>query len=113
MKTNSKPSSRRGRVAWLLALGALCGAGFTCSAATLSVSTLADSGPGSLRQQIANAASGDTDRQTTRDQLWHERLRGGGERKSFEAQQVSEHVGRAGRAGLEVEPTAGARRTPH
>ena len=54
-------------------------------------------------------ASGDPDRQTTRDQLWHEPLRGGGEGKSFEAQRVSEHVGRAGRAGLEVEPTAGAR----
>jgi hypothetical protein len=43
-------------VAGLVALGLACGA----QAATLTVTTTADSGPGSLRQAIAEAASGDT-----------------------------------------------------
>ena len=60
MKINSKLSSLRACAAWLLALGALCGAGFTGSAAVFFVVNLNDSGPGSLRQQIANAASGYT-----------------------------------------------------
>ena len=54
-------------------------------------------------------ASGDTEAQLSRDQLWHEPLRGGGEGKSFEAQQVSEHAGRAGRAPQAGAQIAGAR----
>jgi hypothetical protein len=44
------------------ALGALLGVFFICAAnaATLTVTTAADSGPGSLRQTIADAAPGDT-----------------------------------------------------
>lgn len=64
MLTAPRPTPMRARMrAGILLVSAIClaapGAG-VAQAATLTVTTTADTGPGSLRQTIANAAAGDT-----------------------------------------------------
>ena len=49
----------RGFILWALLLGAVLLAG-GAGAATLTVTNLADHGPGTLRQRIADASPGDT-----------------------------------------------------
>jgi hypothetical protein len=55
---------------------------------------------------------GDTGRAGSRDELWEEHLRAGGERKSFEEEELKQTKARAHHAGSQWVPPLRARPTP-